>query len=90
MSPADPARTLSIPATGSSPERELFARAVEEAGIIFVGPHPWTIAAMGDKTEARRRMAEAGVTIVPGLTERLEDAAAAEREALEIGLPTAN
>ena len=75
------------PGYGFLAERELFARAVEEAGIIFVGPHPWTIAAMGDKTEARRRMAEAGVPIVPGLTERLEDAAAAEREAQEIGYP---
>ena len=75
------------PGYGFLAERELFARAVEDAGLVFVGPHPWTIAAMGDKTEARRRMAEAGVPIVPGLTERIDDAGAAVREAKELGYP---
>ena len=75
------------PGYGFLAERELFARVVEDAGLVFVGPHPWTIAAMGDKTEARRRMAEAGVPIVPGLTERLDDAGAAVREAKELGYP---
>ena len=75
------------PGYGFLAERELFASAVEEAGIVFVGPQPWTIAAMGDKTEARRRMAEAGVPIVPGLTEPLADARAAAREADELGYP---
>ena len=75
------------PGYGFLAERALFARVVEDAGLVFVGPHPWTIAAMGDKTEARRRMAEAGVPIVPGLTERLDDARAAVREAKALGYP---
>ena len=75
------------PGYGFLSEREHFARAVEDAGMIFVGPRPETIAAMGDKTEARRRMAAAGVPIVPGLTEPITDAAAATTAAAEIGYP---
>jgi acetyl-CoA carboxylase biotin carboxylase subunit len=75
------------PGYGFLAERADFARAVEEAGLIFVGPSADTIAAMGDKTEARRRMAEAGVPIVPGLTEAVADPAEARRAAEEIGYP---
>lgn len=75
------------PGYGFLSERADFAAAVEQAGLIFVGPAADTIAAMGDKTEARRRMAEAGVPIVPGLTEAVDDAAAAEEAAEEIGFP---
>ena len=75
------------PGYGFLAERADFAEAVEQAGLIFVGPLPRTIAAMGDKTEARRRMAEAGVPIVPGLTEAVADAEAAARAADEIGYP---
>jgi len=75
------------PGYGFLAERASFARAVEEAGLVFVGPRPETIAAMGDKIEARRRMAEASVPIVPGLTESVADPAAACRAAEEIGYP---
>jgi len=75
------------PGYGFLAERSDFARAVEDAGLIFIGPTADTIAAMGDKTEARRRMAAAGVPIVPGLTEAVSDPAEAEAAASEIGYP---
>jgi len=75
------------PGYGFLAERSHFARAVEEAGLTFVGPKAETIAAMGDKTEARSRMAKAGVPIVPGTREAARDAEDALRAAREIGLP---
>jgi len=75
------------PGYGFLAERALFSRAVEEAGLVFVGPSPETIAAMGDKTEARRRMQAAGVPIVPGATDPLQDAQEAEGMARDIGFP---
>jgi acetyl-CoA carboxylase biotin carboxylase subunit len=75
------------PGYGFLSERATFARAVEAAGLIFVGPTADSIAAMGDKTEARRRMAAAGVPIVPGLTTALTDASDARRAAEGLGYP---
>jgi acetyl-CoA carboxylase biotin carboxylase subunit len=75
------------PGYGFLAERASFARAVEDAGLIFVGPTSDTISAMGDKTEARRRMTAAGVPIVPGLTEAVGDPDAAVAAAAEIGYP---
>ncbi|NIU78553.1 MAG: carbamoyl phosphate synthase, partial [Gammaproteobacteria bacterium] len=73
------------PGYGFLAERAPFAAAVEEAGLAFIGPSSSAITAMGDKTEARRRMIEAGVPVVPGTAEPLADAAEAARRADEIG-----
>jgi acetyl-CoA carboxylase biotin carboxylase subunit len=75
------------PGYGFLAERPAFAQAVSDAGLIFVGPSADAIRAMGDKTEARRRMAAAGVPIVPGLTVPVSDAADARKAAKEIGFP---
>ncbi|MEX2465772.1 MAG: acetyl-CoA carboxylase biotin carboxylase subunit [Gemmatimonadota bacterium] len=75
------------PGYGFLAERADFARAVEDAGLVFVGPTSDTISAMGDKTEARRRMTAAGVPIVPGLTDAVADPEAAVAAAAEIGYP---
>ncbi len=77
------------PGYGFLAESASFARACADAGIVFIGPSPEAIEAMGSKTRARELMAAAGVPIVPGTTapvETLEDAA---RAAAEIGYPIA-
>ena len=75
------------PGYGFLSERAAFATAVVEAGLTFVGPPAAAIQAMGDKTQARRRMQAAGVPVVPGLTRALHDVADAEREAKVLGFP---
>jgi acetyl-CoA carboxylase biotin carboxylase subunit len=75
------------PGYGFLAERAEFAAAVEQAGLTFIGPPATAVRAMGEKTAARQRMARAGVPIVPGTTQPVADAAAAAREAAQIGYP---
>jgi len=75
------------PGYGFLSEREAFAKAIQDAGLVFVGPPPAAIKAMGDKPEARRRMQAAGVPVVPGSPGPVRDLAEARREAQRLGLP---
>src|SRR6059058_6505655 len=75
------------PGYGFLSERAPFAEAVALAGLTFIGPPATAIRAMGDKTEARRRMQAAGVPIVPGTAAPLRDPVDARREAKRIGYP---
>jgi acetyl-CoA/propionyl-CoA carboxylase biotin carboxyl carrier protein len=78
------------PGYGFLAENAPFARACDEAGIVFIGPPASAIDAMGSKTKARELMQAAGVPIVPGTTEAVdtyEDAVRIANE--EIGFPVA-
>src|SRR5215212_4636562 len=77
------------PGYGFLAENAAFARACDEAGIVFIGPPASAIEAMGSKTRAREIMQEAGVPIVPGSTEPSADVEAARKAAEEIGYPIA-
>ncbi len=75
------------PGYGFLSEREWFARAVRDAGIVWIGPPAEAIAAMGSKTAARALAIANDVPIVPGTIEPLEDAKAAEKLAGKFGYP---
>ena len=75
------------PGYGFLSERAEFAEAVEAAGLIFIGPPPSAIRAMGDKIEARRRMRAAGVPIVPGGVTPVGEPRAALAFAEQLGFP---
>ncbi|WP_028058033.1 acetyl/propionyl/methylcrotonyl-CoA carboxylase subunit alpha [Candidatus Solirubrobacter pratensis] len=77
------------PGYGFLAENAAFARALEEAGVTFIGPPASAIEAMGSKTRARELMQGAGVPIVPGTTEPVETVEDAARIAEEIGYPVA-
>ena len=75
------------PGYGFLAERASFAADVEKAGLVFIGPSPESIQAMGDKTEARRLMAEAGVPIIPGVLEPTSSPEEATDTARALGFP---
>ena len=75
------------PGYGFLSEREWFARAVRDAGIVWIGPPAEAIAAMGSKTAARTLAVANGVPVVPGTTEPLQNAKEAEKIAKKFGYP---
>jgi len=76
------------PGFGCLSENAAFSQAVEDAGLVFIGPDARSISTMGDKIAAKRAMIAAGVPCVPGPDTALpEDAATVERIANEIGYP---
>ena len=75
------------PGYGFLAENAEFARACRDANILFIGPSPESIDAMGSKTESRQRMKAAGVPVVPGLTEAVKSFDEIEAFAREAGLP---
>ncbi|MDR3461677.1 MAG: acetyl/propionyl/methylcrotonyl-CoA carboxylase subunit alpha [Beijerinckiaceae bacterium] len=75
------------PGYGFLSERAAFAIALEAAGLVFIGPNPKAIEAMGDKIESKKLANAAGVSTVPGHLGVIEDAAEAIRIADEIGYP---
>ncbi len=75
------------PGYGFLSERAEFARAVIDAGLIFVGPSPEAMAAMGSKIEAKRRVREFDVPVVPGYEGDDQSPARLREEAERIGVP---
>ncbi|MBX3577871.1 MAG: acetyl/propionyl/methylcrotonyl-CoA carboxylase subunit alpha [Rhizobiaceae bacterium] len=75
------------PGYGFLSERASFCAALENEGIVFIGPKPRAIEAMGDKIESKKFANAAKVSTVPGYLGVIEDAAHAERIAAEIGYP---
>ena len=75
------------PGYGFLSENTNFAKALEQAGIVFVGPNPKAIEAMGDKIESKKLASKAKVSTVPGHLGVIQDAKEATKIAEEIGFP---
>jgi propionyl-CoA carboxylase alpha chain len=75
------------PGYGFLSERASFCESLEAEGIVFIGPKPKAIRAMGDKIESKKFANAAKVSIVPGFLGVIDDAAHAEKIAGEIGYP---
>jgi len=77
------------PGYGFLAENADFARGVEAAGLVWIGPPPEAMELMGSKVAARQTMSSAGVPIIPGTTEPVESAGDVRRLGDEIGWPIA-
>ena len=75
------------PGFGFLSENSEFVRKCQKSGITFIGPEADVIDKMGNKSQARKTMMEAGVPVVPGTKEPVFDADEAMRQAKEIGYP---
>ena len=75
------------PGFGFLSENTKFAELCEKCNIIFIGPDSKVISRLGNKSEARNTMANAGVPIIPGSREAIYDAAKGKEVAREIGYP---
>jgi acetyl-CoA carboxylase, biotin carboxylase subunit len=75
------------PGYGFLSERAHFAEACANAGLVFIGPSPQAIDAMGDKVEARKRMIAAKVPVVPGSEGTIESEEQIISAAVKIGFP---
>jgi acetyl-CoA carboxylase biotin carboxylase subunit len=75
------------PGYGFLSENAAFAQACEDAGVVFIGPKPYAITSMGSKTHARDLMRDAGVPLVPGTPDAIEDPAEALEFAKKAGFP---
>ncbi len=75
------------PGYGFLSENAQFAQACLEAGLVFVGPSPAAIAAMGSKSVAKASVRAAGVPVLPGYDGERQDIEHLEARALEAGLP---
>src|SRR6201989_73769 len=75
------------PGYGFLSERQPFPPALAKAGIVFIGPNPGAIAAMGDKIESKKAAAAAKVSTVPGHLGVIEDDKQAVKIADQIGYP---
>jgi acetyl-CoA carboxylase biotin carboxylase subunit len=75
------------PGYGFLSENAGFARAVREAGLIFVGPSPEAMNMMGDKLSAKQAVKAYNIPLVPGTDEAISDVEAAKQIAQEVGFP---
>ncbi len=75
------------PGYGFLSENAVFAEAVEEAGLIFIGPKPHSIKIMGNKLAAKKAVKKFGIPMVPGTDEPIADLVKVKAIAKEIGFP---
>ncbi len=75
------------PGYGFLAENASFAQACADAGIIFIGPRPETITALGDKIQARKMALAAGLPVAPGVDAAVTDVALIQKEMKRIGYP---